>query len=64
MHSMFLAMTLFPEAQKIAQAEIDAIIGLDRLPSLSDRQSLPYTEALVKEIHRWHVVSPMGEIFI
>lgn len=60
MHSMFLAMTLFPEAQKIAQAEIDAIIGLDRLPSLSDRQSLPYTEALVKEIHRWHVVSPMG----
>lgn len=64
MHSMFLAMTLFPEAQKIAQAEIDAIIGLDRLPSLSDRQSLPYIEALVKEIHRWHVVSPMGEIFI
>ncbi|KAL4069081.1 cytochrome P450 [Scleroderma citrinum] len=60
MHSMFLAMTLFPEVQKKAQAEIDAIVGLDRLPTLSDRQSLPYMEALVKEIHRWHVVSPLG----
>ncbi|KAL4079442.1 cytochrome P450 [Scleroderma citrinum] len=58
-HSMFLAMTLFPEVQKKAQAEIDAIIGLDRLPTLSDRQSLPYIEALVKEIHRWHVVLPL-----
>ncbi|KAL4061719.1 cytochrome P450, partial [Scleroderma yunnanense] len=58
-HSMFLAMTLYPEVQKKAQAEIDAIIGLDRLPTLSDRQSLPYIEALVKEIHRWHVVSSL-----
>jgi len=48
----------------MAQAEIDAVIGLDRLPTLSDRQSLPYFEALVKEIHRWHVVSPLGEILI
>ncbi|KAL4061713.1 cytochrome P450 [Scleroderma yunnanense] len=58
-HSMFLAMTLYPEVQKKAQAEIDAIISLDRLPTLSDRQSLPYIEALVKEIHRWHVVSSL-----
>ncbi|KAL4068367.1 cytochrome P450 [Scleroderma yunnanense] len=60
MHSMFLAMTLFPEVQKKAQAEIDAIVGLDRLPTLSDRQCLPYMEALLKEIYRWHVVSRLG----
>ena len=57
MSAMFLAMTLFPEVQKKAQAEIDAIIGPDRLPTLSDRQSLPYMEAVLKEIHRWHPVS-------
>ncbi|KAG2064653.1 cytochrome P450, partial [Suillus decipiens] len=57
-YSFFLAMTLFPDVQKKAQAEIDAIVGPDRLPSFADRDSLPYTEALVKEVFRWHVVGP------
>ena len=61
---MFLAMVLFPEVQKKAQAELDAIIGSERLPTLSDRRSLPYMEALLKEIHRWHVVSPLGKLFM
>ncbi|KAG1797908.1 cytochrome P450 [Suillus variegatus] len=45
---------------KKAQAEIDAIVGTDRLPSFADRDSLPYIEALVKEILRWNVVAPTG----
>jgi cytochrome P450 len=53
-------MTLFPDVQKKAQAEIDAVVGPDRLPSFTDRDSLPYTEALVKEIFRWSVVGPTG----
>jgi cytochrome P450 len=53
-------MTLFPDAQKKAQAEIDAVVGSARLPSFADRHSLPYTEALVKEVLRWHVVTPVG----
>ncbi|KAG2066224.1 cytochrome P450 [Suillus decipiens] len=57
-YSIFLAMTLFPDVQKKAQAEIDAVIGPDRLPSFADRDSLPYTEALVKEVFRWHAVAP------
>ncbi|KAG2106491.1 cytochrome P450 [Suillus cothurnatus] len=57
-YSFFLAMTLFPDMQKKAQAEIDAVVGPDRLPSFADRGSLPYTEALVKEVHRWNVVAP------
>jgi len=60
---MFLAMVLFPEVQKKAQAELDAIIGPERLPTLSDRQSLPFMEALLKEIHRWHAVSRLGKLF-
>ncbi|KAG1837952.1 cytochrome P450 [Suillus tomentosus] len=59
-HSLFLAMTLFPDVQKKAQAEIDAVVGPDRFPTFADRDSLPYTNALVKEILRWHVVTPTG----
>ncbi|KAG1837953.1 cytochrome P450 [Suillus tomentosus] len=58
LYSLFLAMTLFPDVQKKAQAEIDAVVGPDRFPTFADRDSLPYTNALVKEILRWHVVSP------
>lgn len=53
-------MTLFPDVQRRAQAEIDAVVGPDRLPSFADRDSLPYTEALVKEVLRWNVVLPTG----
>ncbi|KAG1819138.1 cytochrome P450 [Suillus subaureus] len=59
-YSFFLAMTLFPDAQKKAQAEIDVVVGPDRLPSFADRDSLPYTEALVKEVLRWNVVGPLA----
>jgi cytochrome P450 len=57
-YSLFLAMTLFPDVQKKAQAEIDVVVGHDRLPSFADRDSLPYTEALVTEVMRWNVVLP------
>ncbi|KAF8558813.1 cytochrome P450 [Imleria badia] len=59
-YSLFLALTLFPEAQKKAQAEIDAVIGSDRLPNFTDRESLPYVEALAKEVVRWNVVAPLA----
>ncbi|KAG1756032.1 cytochrome P450 [Suillus lakei] len=59
-YSFFLAMTLFPDVQKKAQAEIDAVVGPGRLPSFADRDSLPYIEALAKEALRWHAVVPTG----
>ncbi|KAG2158981.1 cytochrome P450 [Suillus bovinus] len=59
-NSFFLAMTLFPDVQKKAQAEIDAVVGPDRLPSFADQDSLPYIGALVKEALRWHPVIPAG----
>ncbi|KAG1779292.1 cytochrome P450 [Suillus placidus] len=58
LYSFFLAMTLFPEVQKKAQAEIDAVVGPDRLPSFTDRASLPYIDALAKEVLRWNVAIP------
>ncbi|KAI0112261.1 cytochrome P450 [Nemania sp. FL0031] len=56
----FLAMALYPEVQERAQKEIDQVIGTDRLPTMADRDRLPYINAVVKETLRWHPVAPMG----
>ncbi|KAI0466898.1 cytochrome P450 [Xylaria cf. heliscus] len=56
----FLAMIIYPEVEKRAQEEIDRIIGNTRLPTMADRESLPYIDAVVKETLRWHPVAPMG----
>ncbi|KAH9852971.1 CyP450 monooxygenase [Lenzites betulinus] len=58
--AFFCAMILFPEVQKRAQAELDAVIGPDRMPEHADRAALPYLNAMVKELLRWHTVGPMG----
>ena len=55
-----LAMIEFPEVQRKAQQEIDRVIGNDRLPTFSDRVSLPYINAVVKEATRWWPIAPMG----
>src|SRR6202012_5880497 len=34
--------------------------GPSRRPDFRDRQALPYIDALVKEVLRWHPVAPMG----
>ena len=53
-------MALYPEVQKKAQAEIDAVVGPNRLPEFYDRPSLPYINAVVKESSRWNLVIPLG----
>ena len=57
-------MALYPEVQKKAQAEIDAVIGPNRLPDFEDRPSLPYINAVVKETMRWHPILPLGGLFL
>ncbi|KAI2630045.1 putative cytochrome P450 oxidoreductase OrdA-like protein [Xylaria nigripes] len=56
----FLAMSIYPEAQKRGQEEIDRVIGKDRLPTLADRDKLPYVDATVREIFRWRPPLPTG----
>lgn len=60
MLTFFLAMSLYPEDQKKAQAELDNIVGPDRLPDFSDRDKLVYLNALLKECARWLNVAPLG----
>ncbi|KAI1784946.1 cytochrome P450 98A3 [Ganoderma leucocontextum] len=60
MGAFFLAMALYPEVQKKTQEELDAVVGTERFPEFSDRPSLPYVDALVKELFRWHPPTPIG----
>lgn len=51
-----------PRIWKCAQAEIDAVTGIDRLPEFKDRPSLPYVDAIVRESLRWIPVVPLGKL--
>ncbi|KAL6787324.1 cytochrome P450 [Trichoderma sp. SZMC 28012] len=60
LQTFFLAMTIHPEVQEKARQEIDVVVGTGKIPTLDDRPSLPYVEAVVKEALRWHPTAPMG----
>ncbi|KAL1943795.1 hypothetical protein VTO73DRAFT_3613 [Trametes versicolor] len=58
--AFFLVLASFPEVQKKAQAELDAVVGPHRLPDFADQDSLPYVSAVIKECLRWHAIVPLG----
>ena len=49
-----------PDIQEKVAKEIDEVIGRDRLPTLDDRSSLPYTQAAMLETFRCGTVAPVG----
>ena len=53
-------MGLYPEVQQKARAEIDAVVGHDRLPTYADFANMPYLNAMYLEILRWNQVVPLG----
>ncbi|XP_021056169.1 cytochrome P450 2J6-like isoform X4 [Mus pahari] len=55
-----LYMALYPEVQEKVQAEIDQVIGQAKHPRLADRDSMPYTNAVVHEIQRMGNVVPLN----
>ncbi|KAF5315270.1 hypothetical protein D9619_007192 [Psilocybe cf. subviscida] len=60
LQTFFYAMTIYPDAQKKAQQELDAVVGKTRLPNYDDWDSLSYIEALLREVLRWRPVLPLG----
>ncbi|KAI0649657.1 cytochrome P450 [Trametes meyenii] len=50
--AFILMMIRHPEVQGKAQAEIDSVVGPDRLPTYADRERLPYTNAVLSEVLR------------
>ncbi|KAG6877810.1 hypothetical protein C0992_009240 [Termitomyces sp. T32_za158] len=57
--NMILAMATNQDKLKIAQAELNRVIG-SRLPNIADRENLPYVDAIIRETFRWHPPLPMA----
>ncbi|KAE9397022.1 cytochrome P450 [Gymnopus androsaceus JB14] len=55
----FKAMARFPQVQARAQEELDRVLG-NRLPTMNDRPSLQYLNALLQEVIRWESIVPSG----
>ncbi|TBU39014.1 cytochrome P450 [Dichomitus squalens] len=60
MKTFVLAMVLHPNVYQRARAELDRVIGPERLPDFEDRESLPYLECVVREVFRWNPPVPLG----
>jgi cytochrome P450 len=52
-----------PDVQRRGQEEVDSVVGLDRLPVVEDRDSMPYVHAIVKEVQRWYTTVPLGTLW-
>ncbi|KAF4439159.1 cytochrome P450 [Fusarium acutatum] len=57
---IILALITHPEVVKKAHEELDRVIGRDRFPTWTDEPNLPYIRAIIKEAHRWRVISPLS----
>lgn len=62
LYGFILALLLWPDVQTKLQAEIDAVVGPDRLPDISDFDSgkLPYVRCCIKESLRWMPTVVLG----
>lgn len=49
-----------PDVQDKVRKEVHQIVGPDRLPHLSDKALMPYTEATIQEIQRLGNIAPLG----
>ena len=51
---------MHPEIVRLAQQELDEVLGGERLPDFLDKPRLPYISAIVKEVLRWRPPNPLG----
>ncbi|KAF5355940.1 hypothetical protein D9756_004268 [Leucocoprinus leucothites] len=59
-----IALINHQDIQRQGQAEIDKVIGSGSLPTLKDRENLPYVTAFCKEVLRLNIPAPLGFIHV
>lgn len=60
MNWLFLFLSTNLDKQEKLLHEIDTVIGPSRVPALADRDSMPYTEAVIQEVVRYSSIAPIG----
>lgn len=62
LHWGLLFMMYYPDIQERVQAEIESVVGSSRLPSVTDRENMPYTDAVIHEIQRMGNIIPLNVV--
>uniref|UniRef100_UPI0037E94DF1 cytochrome P450 2J4-like n=1 Tax=Semicossyphus pulcher TaxID=241346 RepID=UPI0037E94DF1 len=62
LHWGLLYMIYYPQIQERVQAEIDTAVGSSRVPSVNDRENMPYTNAVIHEIQRMADIIPLNVV--
>ncbi|KAG1742264.1 cytochrome P450 [Suillus paluster] len=60
LQTFLLAMVLYPDVQARARAGINHVVGHDKMSCIDDRASLPYLDAVFREVLRWCPPIPLG----
>ncbi|XP_056120637.1 cytochrome P450 2C31-like isoform X2 [Rhinichthys klamathensis goyatoka] len=55
-----MMMIKHPHIQEQIQREIDRVIGQNRIPTMDDRKSLPFTDAVIHEVQRYLDLVPLN----
>ncbi|XP_039107199.1 cytochrome P450 1B1 [Hyaena hyaena] len=56
---LLILLTRYPEVQARVQAELDQVVGRDRLPCMEDQPNLPYVMAFIYEAMRFSSFVPV-----
>eukprot|EP01132_Coremiostelium_polycephalum_P008467 gene8467-10399_t len=59
-NNLFMCMVNYPEFQEKAYQELVNVIGKGNRVKISDRQSTPYINAMMKELLRYKTIGPLG----
>ncbi|XP_072024455.1 cytochrome P450 2U1-like [Amphiura filiformis] len=57
---LMLHMMEYPEVQTRVHQELDAVVGRNRMPRMSDKPDLVYTHATILEVQRIQSIGPLG----
>ncbi|KAL1721921.1 cytochrome P450 [Schizophyllum commune] len=60
LQALVILLATHPEVQEKAQAELNSVVGQERLPVHEDGEKLPYVRAIVQETHRLKTLVPMS----